>query len=175
MEDIGSLLSLIGDAVQELDRCLGMRKCGMTISGAFKPGYRGIRGSEDPVSITSRVLFLPMVGLLGYGKPVYDGDLEKVPGTAMALVPANRPLDGALKHLMEHLRTSEDLTGIVTDGIEWILILRGPHGPKVDSVHDLRPYYVEELDRRRFKNPCRTDRGPAERFLERLDAGNRPH
>ena len=163
----------ISSAVVELERCLGMVGCGMALSGAWNPGYKGTLGAETPVSLTSRVLFLPMVELLGYGRPEFDGDMERVPGTAMAMVPMNRPLDTALRSMMTHLRCSEDITCIVTDGVVWILIVRGQQGPKVDSVHDLRGYYMHALDEHRFRTGISMDFSSAEVFLGRLDASRR--
>ena len=55
-------------ALSELDRCLGHRKAGKVISGNHAPSYKDIRSGEDPLYLTLRVLILPMMENLGYGR-----------------------------------------------------------------------------------------------------------
>ena len=169
MAHLEDLLQLIDTSIHELDRSLGIRGCGLALSGACNPGYKGSRDAETPESLTYRVLFLPMVRLLGYGEPVYDGNLRRVPGTAMAIVPLNRPMDMALRQMIDHMRVSDDVMGVVTDGLMWIVVEHGPMGPKVHDVHDLRPYYIRALDICRFRCDYEMDFGPARDFLTGLE------
>ena len=52
---------------------------------------------------------------------------------------------------------------VATDGFVWTVMIRRGSGAVV-TRHDLRPYYVEALERRRFRDAVERDRKGAMRF-----------
>lgn len=147
-------------ALAELDRCLGHRKSGMVISGFHVPTYKDIRSGEDPLYLTMRTLVLPMMYDLGYGRiSAYDVEDDCVPGLVLAVSSMNRPLESAISRVICSMKADGSDKGIATDGFRWALIKRRMEGARVSVVSDLRPYYVEILDRNRFREACTVDCG----------------
>lgn len=151
------------DAIRILDSALGVRSCGIVVSGRGTPRFSC---EESPFQLTMRSLVAPVMSILGYGDPRYNPNLSESPdGTAMAMVPMNRPLDDAIRQTMTVMRSNGIPRGISTDGFVWVSSGVGPYGPKVMQVFDLRPYYIEALDRSRFRAAVPVGRGIAEDFL----------
>lgn len=147
-------------AVREMDRALGQRACGAVISGHMMLGFRGIAGNESPFSLTCRTAVMPVMAMLGYGDAEYDLDSARGPsGSILAVVPMNRSMAEPVEQAASAMRTSGVGRGIATDGFLWVLMDSGPRGPKVRTVADLRPYYVETLDSRRFRTAPEYDTG----------------
>lgn len=163
---------LCADAVRELDRSMGPRACGAVVSGRAAPGFRGLAGHESPHELTRRTLVAPVMRMMGYGEPSHD--LDGMPfynGTILATVPMNRPLDDALRQTVSFMRCHGTSRGVATDGFLWVLSERGPAGPRVVRVADLRPYYVEALDLARFRAAVPEDPAPAIEFLRAFGHG----
>ena len=154
-------------ALSELDRCLSHRKAGNVISGNHAPSYKDIRSGEDPLYLTLRVLILPMMENLGYGRiSSYDVADGCVPGLAMAASPMNSPLSHASSRVMAAMRTDGSSMGIATDGFRWAKVSRHEACMRVTAVSDLRPYYIEVLDRSRFREVDRVEEGELMLFSE---------
>lgn len=163
---------LCADAVRELDRSMGPRACGAVVSGRAAPGFRGLAGHESPHELTRRTLVAPVMRMMGYGEPSHD--LDGMPfynGTILATVPMNRPLDDALRQTVSFMRCHGTSRGVATDGFLWVLSERGPAGPRVVRVADLRPYYVEALDLARFRAAVPENPAPAIEFLRAFGHG----
>lgn len=166
MRDIEAFYDVCMGAIDFLDSALGIRASGMVVSGAGTPRFMC---DESPFDLTKRSLVNPMMSLIGYGAPCHRmTDEIWFDGTILAVMPMNRPLDGTLRHLMTQMRGDGAKRGILTDGFTWILLTRGAIGPRVDHVADLRPYYVEVLDRSRFRASVPVNPGCAELFMERF-------
>ncbi|MGN0099232.1 MAG: hypothetical protein ACI38Y_07900 [Candidatus Methanomethylophilaceae archaeon] len=154
-------------ALSELDRCLGHRKAGRVVSGNHAPSYKDIRSGEDPLYLTLRVLIVPMMQNLGYGRvSSYDVADGCVPGLAMAASPMNSPLSHASSRVMTAMRTDGSRMGIATDGFRWAKVSRSDVGMRVTAVSDLRPYYIEVLDRSRFREVEPVEEGELILFSE---------
>ena len=139
------------NTLSELDRCLGPRKAGMVISGNHVPTYRDIRSGEDPLYLTMLTMVLPMMYDLGYGRiSAYDVEDGYVPGIIMAVSSMNRSLESAISRVICSMRVDGSDRGIATDGFRWALVSKTDIGARVSSISDLRPYYIEILDRSRF-------------------------
>ena len=160
MVPISVMMSSMERALRELDRSLGSRKSGRAISGALAPSYKDVVTGEDPLYLTLRVLVMPMMENLGYGHVGMQDVAEGyVPGIAMATIPMNTSMASASGRVICAMRTDDAVRGIATDGFRWAMVQRGPRGPRVRTVSDLRPYYVEVLDRDRFRVAEPIDRG----------------
>ena len=154
-------------ALSELDRCLGHRKAGRVISGSHAPSYKDIRSGEDPLYLTLRVLVVPMMENLGYGRiSSYDVADGCVPGLAMVVSPMNSPLSHASSRVMTAMRTDGSRVGVATDGFRWAKVSRLDMGMRVTAVSDLRPYYIEVLDRSRFREAESVEEGELILFSE---------
>lgn len=163
MEDPKPLDHQCDEAIRILDSALGMRACGIVVSGSGTPRFSC---EESPFQLTMRSLVAPVMLILGYEDPRYDPEGSRGPeGTAMAMVPMNRPMNDAIVQTLIVMRGRGIPRGISTDGFVWILSDIGPYGPRVRKVSDLRPYYLEALDRSRFRSAVPADRGVAEEFL----------
>lgn len=160
------LMALMSSAVDEMDRCLGWRNTGIAVSGAGVPSFRHIATHEDPCRFTARVLIRPVVEVLGYGPqtgPFPDRPVDVV-GTVMSMGGMNRPMSDCERELLSAMRLSDGRRGIATDGFSWTLVRR--YDGRVHlSRSDLRPYYVEVLETKRFRVAVPEDPAEAERFL----------
>ena len=173
MAGTGPLITLMEHALPELDRSLGRRKSGRAISGHLVPSYKDVVTGEDPLYLTLRVLVVPVIASLGYGD-VTAADVAEgfVPGIAMATVSMNNPVTAASGRVICAMRADGAPRGIATNGFRWVLVDRGRRGPRVSMVSDLRPYYVEVLDRDRFRTAEPVDRGALVLFDDGFN--NRP-
>ena len=153
------LIGTMEHAVAEMDRALGRKTSAMVISGAATPPRRNVRTQESPQFLTSRVLVVPMVRTLGYTDVTLSyRELEHVPGLVIAITAANHPLKEASENLIRTMKVENADLGVATDGIRWVLAERYGRWPKVVCMSDLRPYYVEVLDRDRFRTAVPEDR-----------------
>ena len=147
-----NLRLLIEDALKELDVSFGVYDSGRVISGNKIPSYKDVRDREDPLRLTQRVLISPMMAYLGYTRlfsgDVYDG---RIPGTSLATVSMNSILSSASSRMILAMNADNAPKGIATDGFRWILAKRMDDSIRVCFMSDLRPYYVEILDRNRFR------------------------
>ncbi|MDO5862422.1 MAG: hypothetical protein Q4Q58_06505 [Thermoplasmata archaeon] len=165
--DPNPIADLCSDAIRMLDAALGPRACGAVVSGNALLGFRGVAAHESPYDLTRRALVSPMMDRMGYGGPSYRlDDVEGFGGTVMAMVPMNRPVDPSIVEVLAFMRGRGVGRGMATDGFAWILLERGPLGPRVRGVADLRPFYIEALDESRFKAAVPVDPSEARRFLE---------
>lgn len=169
MDVENSMRGVCDHAIATLDRSMGRRACGAVVSGNAVPGFRGLGSDESPYELTRRALVGPVMDLMGYGGPEHSlDDVRGYGGTVMAMVPMNRPVDDPLRQVMAFMRGHGTPRGLATDGFLWVLSEHGDFGPRVMVSTDLRPYYVEALDRSRFKAAVPVDYSVAERFLERF-------
>ena len=153
------LIGTMEHAVAEMDRALGRKTSAMIISGAATPPRRNVRTQESPQFLTSRVLVVPMVRTLGYTDVTLSyRELEHVPGLVIAITAANHPLKEASENLIRTMKVENADLGVATDGIRWVLAERYGRWPNVVCMSDLRPYYVEILDRDRFRTAVPEDR-----------------
>ncbi len=156
-------------ALAEMDRCLGQRMSGMAISGATAPSFKHISTGEDPTRFTSRVLVEPVVRGLGYGVPVGPSPDPGRPhvraGTVMVTGSMNRDMGKPERDLVMAMRAEGASRGMATDGFRWVFVRGTGLGLGMTRV-DLRPYYVEVLDRSRFRSAAMADRRDAVRFVE---------
>lgn len=153
------IIDTIGAAVHEMDAALGQRISAMVISGAAGIPSRGIRTQESPQYLTFRALVSPMVRTLGYTE-VTDmrREMSHMPGLVLAITAANHPLREASENLLRTMRTEQISMGVATDGIRWVMAEMYGRRPKIVSMSDLRPYYIEALDRDRFRASIEEDR-----------------
>jgi len=139
-------------ALREMDRSFGVYKSGAVISGFRIPSYKDVLDREDPLRLTQRVLVRPVMESLGYADvcsyDVYDG---KVPGISLATVTMNSMLPSAISRVLCAMNADYAPRGIATDGFRWALALSIEGSNRVCAVSDLRPYYVEVLERSRFR------------------------
>lgn len=157
------LMDTVRCSVRELDRTLGKRVSGMAISGTLMPGFRQRRTQEDPMHITERVLVEPMLEHLGYGREPSDGRLAVVTATM------NSDLPSLSERTIQTMSSGRNAAGVGTDGFRWILMTPSGDGRfRVWAVFDLREYYIEELERNRFRAAVPRDRAVAEEFTQRL-------
>lgn len=153
------LMRTFEESVREMDGVLGRRMSAMVISGAATPPRRGVRTQEGPQFLTSRVLVAPLLVTLGYRDvTVIRRDLEHIPGLVIAVTAANHPLTEASENLIKTMKLEGYDRGVATDGIRWMLAERCGRWPKIVCMSDLRPYYVEVLDRDRFRTSVPEDR-----------------
>ena len=156
----------VRSSVIELDRTLGERVCGMAVSGTAVPKFTQRWTQEDPMHITERVLVEPMLALLGYTR-AGDGRVAIVTATM------NSALSSVSEETITNMLINRYRAGIGTDGFRWILIARNGEGrTRVSAVFDLREYYLEELERIRFRAAVERDPEVAEEFVRRMSRGN---
>ena len=153
---------LIDDAVGRMDATLGRRGAAEAISG--RP-VRGRRRSEDPVCTTYRLLVKPYMEAFGR-RYVGDSACLGEPGLVLCYVAMNRPLEDASRRMVSIMSEMSVPSGMSTDGFRWACA-RGDR-PRIDRVYDLRPYYIEALDRRRFRVAVAVDRGELMDFEKRM-------
>jgi hypothetical protein len=148
-EEIRGLLVM---ALRELDRSFGRYVSGTVVSGHKVPSYKDVLDREDPLRLTQRVLVQPLMGSLGYAS-LFSGDMfeGRVPGVSLATVSMNSQLSSASSRVLCAMNADNAPRGIATDGFRWILAERIGDANRVCFVSDLRPYYIETLDRDRFR------------------------
>ena len=153
------IIDTIGTAVHEMDAALGPRMSAMVISGAVGIPHRGIRTQESPQYLTSRAMVVPMVRTLGYTEVTeIRREMNHIPGLVLAITAANQPLREASENLLRTMRAEQVGIGVATDGIRWMMAEMYGRRPKIVSMSDLRPYYIEVLDRDRFRVSTEEDR-----------------
>lgn len=161
------MIDSIQNDLHELDRCFGYRKAGMVVSGMHVPTHRDVRTGEDPLYLTLRVLVIPIMENLGYGAvSAYDVADGYVPGLVMSAVSMNTPLSYASSRVICAMRSDGPDKGIATDGFRWALVSKIGESTRVSVVSDLRPYYVEILDRNRFREMDTIDRSELTLFTQ---------
>ncbi len=69
MEDPKPLDHQCDEAIRILDSALGMRACGIVVSGSGTPRFSC---EESPFQLTMRSLVAPVMLILGYEDPRYD-------------------------------------------------------------------------------------------------------
>lgn len=153
------IIDTMHGAVHEMDLALGRRMSAMVISGAAGIPHRGISTHESPQYLTSRVMVAPMIRTLGYTDMTeIRREMERVSGLVIAITSVNHPLREASENLLHTMKLEHVGLGVATDGIRWVLAEMYGRRPKIVSMTDLRPYYVEVLDRDRFRVAVREDR-----------------
>ena len=143
---------LIRVALCELDTSFGMYDSGKVISGNKIPSYKDTRDREDPLRLTQRVLVNPMMSYLGYTE-LFSGDVfeGRIPGASLATVSMNSLMSSASSRVMLAMHADNAEKGIATDGFRWLMAIRKGDSIRICAMSDLRPYYVEILDRDRFR------------------------
>lgn len=166
------MIGTLERSLRELDYALGPRISAMVLSGSIIPPSQGVRNQEGPQFLTSRVLVIPMLKTLGY-TDVTDTrrELKHTPGLVIATTAANHPLSESVKNLLMTMRHEGIPVGIATDGIRWMLAETEEAKPKIVCMSDLRPYYLEVLDRDRFKTSVEEDRGNLRLFSNLFSKG----
>ena len=150
--DPAFLKVMMETALQELDKSFGRYCCGMVISGNKVPSYKDVIDREDPLRLTQRVLVNPVMTYLGYTS-LFSGDVfeGRIPGVSIATVSMNSVLSSASSRAICAMNADNAPKGIATDGFRWLLITHNGFSNRVCAMSDLRPYYVEVLDRDRFR------------------------
>ena len=143
---------LMVSALRQLDRSFGRYDSGRVISGNKVPSYKDVIDREDPLRLTQRVLVAPVMIYLGYSY-LYSGEVlgGKVPGVSLATVSMNSVLSSASSRVFLAMNADHAPRGIATDGFRWALAVRDGCDSRICAVSDLRPYYIEILDRDRFR------------------------
>ena len=153
------MIDVMESAVSELDDVLGDRVSAMVISGSMIPPRRGVRTQEGPQFLTSRTLVTPMIRTLGYTDVTETyRELEHIPGLVIATTATNHPLREASENLLRTMKIEGIGYGVATDGIRWMMAEMYGRRPKIVCMVDLRPYYLEVLDRDRFRTAVPEDR-----------------
>lgn len=147
-----AIRALISDALCELDSSFGRYDSGRVVSGNKVPSYKDVVTKEDPLRLTQRVLVNPVMVCLGYSS-LYSGDVfeGRVPGVSLATVSMNSVLSSASSRVLCAMNADDAPRGIATDGFRWLLAVRHGDRNRVCAMSDLRPYYIEVLDRDRFR------------------------
>jgi hypothetical protein len=157
---------LMVQALRELDMSFGRYESGRVISGNRVPSYKDVITKEDPLRLTQRVLVNPLMMHLGYSS-LYSGDVfdGRIPGLSMATVSMNSELSSASSRVFSAMNADKAQRGIATDGFRWALAIRIGEVNRILSVSDLRPYYIEVLDRNRFRAAVPEEDGPLLQFV----------
>ena len=139
-------------SLSQLDISFGRIVSGMVISGNKRPSYKDVLDREDPLRLTQRALVKPMMDYLGYDL-LFSGDVfeGRVPGLSLATVSMNSEISSAASRAFCAMNADKAPKGIATDGFRWLLILNNGSTKRIRAMSDLRPYYVEALDRDRFR------------------------
>jgi len=128
---------------------LGPRVSAMVVSGAMSPPRRGVATQEGPQFLTSRVFVAPMLRILGYSDvTLIARAMDRLPGLAVSMTAVNCPLSDPVRDLMDVMRRDGMPLGYAT------------------AVSDLSGYYIEVLDRMRFRVSVEADRAELNRFAE---------
>ncbi len=148
-EDIKSAML---SALRELDHSFGPYVSGSVVAGNRVPSYKDVRTKEDPLRLTQRVLVGPVMEILGYSS-VFSGEVfrGRVPGVSLVTVSMNSVLTDATARVLCAMNADNAPCGVATDGFRWLLACRSGGSNRVCAMSDLRPYYIEVLDRDRFR------------------------
>ena len=155
---------LIVCALKEMDSFFGPRRSGEAISGLRLYG----RHKREDISFTTyRILVKPFMEASG---KTYIGctSVEGESRVVLSYVAMNMPLEGAYARMLEAMREYGAPAGISTDGFRWMHARRVDGRPPAEKIYDLRPYYIEALDRSRFRAAVPEDRGTLREFSEIL-------
>ena len=158
---------LMVSALKELDRSFGRYDSGKVISGNKVPSYKDVLDREDPLRLTQRVLVTPVMIYLGYSS-LHSGEVfeGKVPGVSIATVSMNSVLSSASSRVFLAMEADHAPKGIATDGFRWALAVRDGCSNRICAVSDLRPYYIEILDRDRFREAESEDDCALSEFIQ---------
>jgi hypothetical protein len=154
-------------ALRELDRSFGRYDSGRVISGNKVPSYKDVIDREDPLRLTQRVLVVPVMAYLGYSS-LYSGDVfeGRVPEVSIATVSMNSLLSSASSRMFLAMNADHARMGIATDGFRWALGVRDGCTNRICAMSDLRPYYIEVLDRDRFREAVPEDDRALSEFVQ---------
>lgn len=161
-------------ALSELDRSFSRYDTGRVISGNKIPSYKDVVTREDPLRLTQRVLVNPIMMCLGYSS-LFSGDVfdGKVPGISMATVSMNSVLSSASSRVFTTMNADGSKRGIATDGFRWALAVRRGCVNRICAMSDLRPYYIEVLDRDRFRAAVPEDDDVLTEFVQMFENTHR--
>jgi len=161
------IMDIMSDALTELDRSFGRYNSGRVIAGNKVPSYKDVIDREDPLRLTQRVLVNPMMEFLGYSV-LFSGEVfeGRVPGVSIATVSMNSVLSSASSRVFTAMNADGAKRGIATDGFRWALAVRRGCVNRICAMSDLRPYYVEILDRDRFRAAVPEDESPLNEFIQ---------
>ncbi len=157
--------SLIENAVTEMDSFYGPRKSGYAISG-YPMTRRHKR--ELPIFTTYRILVKPFMEASGkryIGSSTCLGES----GVVLSYVAMNMPLDDAISSMSSAMQDMDLRQGIYTNGFVWAYTHREVRRPRETTIIDLRPYYIEALDRKRFRVAVPADRYDLFRFSRMME------
>ena len=157
--------ALIDEAVSELDSFYGPRRSGEAISG--RP-VLGRHKRELPCFTTYRILVKPFMEASGrkyVGSSVCLGEA----GVVLSYVAMNMPLEPAASSMSAAMQDMSLTRGISTDGFVWAYTHREEGRTPVTATYDLRPYYIEALDRKRFRVAVPADRNDLLRFSRMME------
>ena len=157
---------LMEQALRELDRSFGRYAAGTVVSGNKVPSYKDVVTKEDPLRLTQRVLVRPLMVSLGYSE-LFSGDVfdGRIPGVSLATVSMNSVLSSASSRVLCAMNADHAPKGIATDGFRWVLAVRRGSCNRICAMSDLRPYYIEVLDRDRFRAAEREDDSDLTEFI----------
>ena len=109
--------------------------------------------------MTNRVLVRPMLDILGYERDTSNGKVAVVTATANSSVP------GISQLVMGTARSGRFAAGIGTDGFVWILARKTVGRIRVSAVHDIRDYFLEAFEMRRFRSAVMRNSDGVKSFL----------
>lgn len=165
--DCSDLLDRIDSNVAAMDSELGWRVSGAAISGARVPTFKDYPSDgKGPQWFTETFLVASILDSFGLAD-TRSGDWtpeSMLRGRlAVATQAMNRPLGDAEQKALRAMSENGSAGAVATDGFVWTVMIRRGSGAVV-TRHDLRPYYVEALERRRFRDAVERDRRGAMRF-----------
>ena len=161
------LIGAMRQSIRELDMALGPRVSAMVVSGAMSPPRRGVATQEGPQFLTSRVFVAPMLRILGYSDvTLIARAMDRLPGLAVSMTAVNCPLSDPVRDLMDVMRRDGMSLGYATDGVRWAKGEWDGEKARITAVSDLSGYYIEVLDRMRFRVSVEADRAELNRFAE---------
>lgn len=163
-EEIRAIMKV---ALRELDRSFGPYVSGTVVAGNRIPSYKDVRTKEDPLRLTQRVLVGPVMEALGYSS-VFSGDVfeGRVPGVSLATVSMNSVLSSASSRVLCAMNADGASCGVATDGFRWLMACRNGQVNRICAMSNLRPYYIEVLDRGRFRVAVSEDDACLSEFIE---------
>ncbi len=157
--------NLIEEAVTEMDRFYGPRRSGEAISG--RPILRRHK-RELPIFTTYRVLVKPFMEASGK-RYVGSSTCLGESGVVLSYVAMNMPLEDAFVNMSTAMRDMDLGQGIYTNGFVWAYTHREEGKPGATTVIDMRPYYIEALDRKRFRVAVPADKNDLFRFSRMME------